>query len=167
MTGRNHLRIRPATIDDAETIYAAIVRLGHFLGTPEKVLSTVDDLRKYGFGSKPAFSTLIAEMDKDFAGMCLHFPIFSTWLGRPGVYVQDLYVDDRFRGRKIGELLLRHVAALGAEDGAIYLRLAVDVDNVTAQAFYEKLGISWVSEDKSHAIFGDAFLAFARTSGDL
>lgn len=154
--------IRPGRVEDAAVIHAAIVRLGEFLGTPEKVLSTAADISRYGFGPNPAFSTLIAEMDGEFAGLCLYFPVFSTWMGRPGVFVQDLYVDDRFRGRKVGERLLRHLAAQAAEKGAVYLRLAVDADNVAAQAFYEKLGISWLREEKAQAIFGDAFLAFGK-----
>ncbi|TIS82758.1 MAG: GNAT family N-acetyltransferase, partial [Mesorhizobium sp.] len=107
----NDVLLRPGTIDDVETIHAAILKLGTHIGAPEEIISTADDLRTWGFGAKPAFSTLIAEVDGEFAGLCLHFPIFSTWMGRPGVYVQDLYVEDRFRGRKIGERLVRRVAA--------------------------------------------------------
>ena len=99
--------LRPGTIDDVETIHAALLRLGDHIGAHQEITSTPEDLCRYGFGEKPAFSTLIAEVDGEFAGLCLHFPIFSTWMGRPGVYVQDLYVEDRFRGRRIGERLLR------------------------------------------------------------
>ena len=91
--------IRPGRVDDAETIHAALLRLGTHIGAHQEITSTPDDLRRYGFGDRPAFSTLIAEVGGEFAGLCLHFPIFSTWMGRPGVYVQDLYVEDRFRGR--------------------------------------------------------------------
>ncbi|RWL42302.1 MAG: GNAT family N-acetyltransferase, partial [Mesorhizobium sp.] len=89
--------LRPGRIDDVETIHAALLRLGTHIGAHQEITSTPDDLRRYGFGASPAFSTLIAEVGGEFAGLCLHFPIFSTWRGRPGVYVQDLYVEDRFR----------------------------------------------------------------------
>jgi ribosomal protein S18 acetylase RimI-like enzyme len=153
--------LRPARIEDAGTIHAALLRLGTHIGAHQEISSTPDDLRRYGFGDKPAFSTLIAEVDGEFAGLCLHFPIFSTWMGRPGVYVQDLYVEGRFRGRRIGEKLLRRVARECRAAGGVYLRLSVDTDNETAKAFYEKLGIGWSSYEQTQKIVGDAFFAFA------
>ncbi|TGQ73042.1 MAG: GNAT family N-acetyltransferase [Mesorhizobium sp.] len=158
--------IRHGTIDDAETIHAALLKLGTHIGAHQEITSTVDDLRSYGFGEKPAFSTLIAEVGGEFAGLCLHFPIFSTWMGRPGVYVQDLYVEDRFRGRKIGERLLRRVAAECRRDGGVYLRLSVDTDNESAKAFYERLGIAWSNYEQTQKIMGDAFFAFADAPGN-
>ena len=155
--------LRPGRIDDVETIHAALLRLGAHIGAPEEIQSTPDDLRRYGFSEKPAFSTLIAEIDGEFAGLCLHFPIFSTWMGRPSVYVQDLYVEDRFRSRRIGEKLLRRVASECRAAGGVYLRLSVDTDNETAKAFYERLGIAWSSYEQVQKIVGDAFFAFADT----
>lgn len=157
----NDVLIRPGRIDDVDTIHAAILKLGTHIGAPEEIISTADDLKTYGFGEKPAFSTLIAEVGGEFAGLCLYFPIFSTWMGRPGVYVQDLYVEDRFRGRKIGERLLRRVAAQCREQGGVYLRLSVDSDNEGAKAFYERLGIAWSSYEQTQKIIGEAFFAFA------
>ncbi|RWC42699.1 MAG: GNAT family N-acetyltransferase [Mesorhizobium sp.] len=155
------IRIRPGTVEDVATIHAAILRLGAHIGAPEEITSTTDDLRTYGFGENPAFSTLIAEVGGEFAGLCLYFPIFSTWMGRPGIYVQDLYVEDRFRGRRIGERLLRRAARECREDGGVYLRLSVDTDNESAKAFYERLGIAWSSYEQVQKIAGDAFFAFA------
>jgi len=155
--------LRPGIIDDVETIHAALLRLGTHIGAHQEITSTPDDLRRYGFGANPAFSTLIAEIDGEVAGLCLHFPIFSTWMGRPGVYVQDLYVEDRFRGRRIGEKLLRRVARECRAAGGVYLRLSVDTDNETAKGFYERLGIGWSSYEQVQKIVGDAFFAFADT----
>lgn len=160
-TATNDAVFRPGTVDDVETIHAALLKLGTHIGAHQEITSTSEDLRRYGFGEKPAFSTLIAEVGGEFAGLCLHFPIFSTWMGRPGVYVQDLYVEDRFRGRKIGERLLRRVAAQCREQGGVYLRLSVDSDNEGAKAFYERLGIAWSSYEQTQKIIGDAFFAFA------
>ncbi|RUV98459.1 MAG: GNAT family N-acetyltransferase [Mesorhizobium sp.] len=158
--------LRPGQIEDAETIHAALLRLGTHIGAHQEITSTPDDLRRYGFGAKPAFSTLIAEVDGEFAGLCLHFPIFSTWMGRPGVFVQDLYVEDRFRGRRIGEKLLRRVAKDCRAAGGVYLRLSVDTDNETAKTFYEKLGIGRSSYEQVHKIVGEAFFAFADAPED-
>lgn len=158
--------IRPGTVEDVETIHAALLRLGAHTGAQQEITSTADDLRSYGFGENPAFSSLIAEVGGEFAGLCLHFPIFSTWMGRPGVYVQDLYVEDRFRGRRIGERLLRRAARECRKDGGVYLRLSVDTDNKTAKAFYERLGIKWSSCEQVQKIVGDAFFAFADAPDD-
>ncbi|WP_292541976.1 GNAT family N-acetyltransferase [Mesorhizobium sp.] len=160
------ITLRPGTIDDVDTIYAALLKLGTHIGAHQEITSTADDLRRYGFGEKPAFSTLIAEVDSEFAGLCLHFPIFSTWMGRPGVYVQDLYVEDPFRGRRIGEKLSRRVAKECRAAGGVYLRLSVDTDNETAKAFYERLGIGWSSYEQTQKIVGDAFFAFADAPED-
>lgn len=158
--------IRAGRIDDVDTIHAALLRLGTHIGAHQEITSTADDLRRYGFGERPAFSTLIAEIHGEFAGLCLYFPIFSTWMGRPGVYVQDLYVEDLFRGHRIGEQLLRHVARECRNDGGVYLRLSVDTDNEGAKAFYEKLGIAWSSYEQVQKIVGEAFFAFADAPED-
>lgn len=162
MTSTYPVRIRPAVSGDVEVMHAAIVRLGVFLEMPERIKSTADDFRRFGFGPEPAFSGVIAEVDSGFAGLCLFFPIFSTWLGRPGVYVQDLYVDERFRGMQIGEKLMRAVAAWSHKRGGVYLRLAVETSNVTAQAFYERLGIGWIDSERDHGAYGEAFRSLAQ-----
>lgn len=156
--------IRPAVAVDADAIHAAIVRLGNALGQADKVTSTPDDLRNSGFGAEPAFHGLIAEIDGAFAGMALYFPIFSTWLGRPGVFVQDLYVDETFRGHGVGETLVREVAAWSHARGGVYLRLSVDATNIRAQKFYERIGVSHRDSEHEHGAYGDAFRALVRAN---
>jgi ribosomal protein S18 acetylase RimI-like enzyme len=164
--GRGHLRIRSATPDDAHTIHAAILGIAEAVGQVAKVTSTPQDIARHGFGEEPAFGVLIAEMDDVFAGLCLYFPSFSTWYGRPGVYVQDLYVEPAFRGRGVGERLLRRLAAQTRDGGGVYLRLSVDVENSSAQRFYEKIGLEWSREEKIFAARGEAFLALAKDDGE-
>lgn len=154
--------VRLAELADAEQIHAAIRAMGEGLGTAGKISSSVEDFRRYGFGPDAAFTSLIAEVDEGFAGLALFFPVFSTWLGKPGVYVQDLYVDEAFRGRGVGEVLLRHVASWSMARGGVYLRLAVDRDNVAAQRFYQRLGIGWIEADRDHGAYGDEFARLAR-----
>ena len=152
------LVIRAAMPDDAGTLHKAIVGLGEFVGASHRIECTAEDLRRHGFGPDAAFDALIAEIDGEFAGMCIYFRSFSTWLGRPGVYVQDIFVEERFRGAKVGESLLRRVAASTQARGGVYLRLSVDVGNETAQAFYERLGISRSDKEFIHAAYGADFL---------
>ena len=155
------VNIRLAVEDDAEAIYRGLVGIADTVDERHLVTSTVDDIRRYGFGETPAFQALIAEAGSEFAGMCLFFPIFSTWMGRPGVYVQDLYVDPRFRGRAIGEKLLRRTAALCRQAGGVYLRLSVDTGNAAAIRFYERAGIGHAETEQTHKIMGDRFIALA------
>lgn len=155
------IAIRQATIDDVALLHRAILKLADSVSAVLKVRSTPDDLRRHGFGDNPAFEAQIAEVDGDFAGMCLYFPSFSTWRGKPGIYVQDIFVEEQFRGRKIGERMLQTVAEHGLAKGAAYLRLSVDADNHGAQGFYTHLGIEWSQWEHIHGIYGDAFIALA------
>ena len=152
------LVIRAATPDDCGVLHRAILDLGKFIGASHKIESTPESLLRYGFGPDPAFEALIAEVRGEFAGMCIYFRSFSTWLGRPGVYVQDLFVAERFRGMKVGESLMRRVAALARRKGAVYLRLSVETSNASAQAFYDRLGIARSGAEVIHAAYGANFL---------
>lgn len=154
--------IRHARPEDAEVIHGALVGIGKTIGEAHKITSTPEDIRRDGFGANPHFSVLIAEIDSKFAGMCLYFLIYSTWMGRPGAYVQDLFVADEFRGGRIGERLLRHLAREVRDRGGAYIELAVDTGNHKAQRFYERIGITHRASDQVHRLTGEAFLAFAK-----
>ncbi|WP_024585684.1 GNAT family N-acetyltransferase [Aliihoeflea sp. 2WW] len=158
------IAIRPALEADVEAIHAALLQLGDALGQRKKITGTAEDLRRAGFGPEPAFHGLIAEAEGVLAGLALFFPIFSTWLGRGGVFVQDLYVAGEFRGRGVGEALVRAVAAWSAERGGAYLRLSVDVTNLRAQTFYERVGITYREDEREHGAYGDAFQNLLRAN---
>lgn len=158
---QDDIRIRPTVIDDAEIIHTALKDMAAGMKAGPKFVSTVEDIRQHGFGVAPAFEVLIAEAGDVFAGLCLTFPSFSTWMGTPGIYVQDLFVVDAFRSQRIGERLLHAVARRGREKGARYLRLSVDVENPRAQAFYDRIGIRHSRDELIHMIKGADFDAFA------
>jgi len=155
------VHIRPAIDSDAETILHGLKLIAAHLALDDKVTATVEDIRTHGFGSKPAFETLIAEVDGHFAGMCLFFDSFSTWGGRRGAYIQDFVVGQRFRGLGIGEKLLRATIARVSANGGRYVRLSADAGNIQAQRFYEKMGLEWCREERIYALRGDAFAAAA------
>lgn len=157
MTAKPTVTIRPATAADADLIHSALLGIARTVNELEKVRCTVADLVEYGFGPDPHFETIIAEVDCRFAGMALFFRSFSTWLGRPGAYVQDLYVDDAFRGLGIGSKLLRRVAAITRDRGGVYLRLSVDTENFAAQRFYERLDVVLSDTEQVHAAYDEAF----------
>lgn len=158
---QDDITIRPAVADDAAAIHAALKTMAVDMGAEAKFVSTVEDVRRHGFGETPAFEVLIAEAGAAFAGLCLSFPSFSTWMGEPGLYVQDLFVADAFRGRRIAERLLRATAQRGRARGAHYMRLSVDMDNLRAQGLYDRLGIRHSRSEQIHMIKGADFDAFA------
>jgi ribosomal protein S18 acetylase RimI-like enzyme len=155
------VEIRLATADDAHRIHAGLLTIARHLDAEGKVTATPEDLRKHGFGPQPAFTVLLAEVGGEFAGMCLFFPSFSTWRGCTGAYIQDIVVEERFRGAGIGVALLRHTAAHVRAEGGRYLRLSVEAKNVSAQHFYERMGLAWSEQERIHAAYGDAFEALA------
>ena len=160
------ISIRFATIDDAEKVFSALVGIAETVKELHKLKSTVDDIRRFGFGESPAFETLIAEIDGRFAGCCLYFPSFSTWIGRPGVYVQDFYVADEFRGQGVGERMLQRLAAVTRKRGGCYIRLAVNTENYRAQAFYTRVGIKHSDTEQIHAAYDDDFDRLADADRD-
>ncbi|OCP00586.1 MULTISPECIES: GNAT family N-acetyltransferase [unclassified Ensifer] len=162
----SEVTIRPGRPEDAEDMHRAIFAMGRGLGMQAKITSTVEDFRRCGFGPEAAFGSFVAEAGGELVGLCLYFPIFSTWRGRPGVFVQDLYVDEGLRGQGIGERMLREAASWSKARGGDYLRLTVDAENFAAQRFYERLGITWQKADHEHAAYGDAFRALAEGLND-
>ncbi|MEK1890036.1 MAG: GNAT family N-acetyltransferase [Phyllobacterium sp.] len=154
--------IRLARAGDAPLLHHAILAMAAGMGAQARVTSSPDDLERYGFGDEAAFEALIAEIGGAFAGMCLYFPSFSTWRGKPGIYIQDIFVEPAFRGRRVGERLLKAAASRAHQRGAAYLRLSVDTANLGAQSFYARLGIEWSQAEHIHGIYGDAFSALAQ-----
>ena len=149
--------IRAATVADAAAIHAALLGIADTLGQRHRIVSSVEDISKYGFGAEPAFKVLIAEADGEFAGMCLWFPSFSTWFGRPGVYVQDLYVAPAFRKLGVAEQLMRRLANETKRTGSTYIRLSVDASNASAVKFYERIGMRLSAQERIFVARHDDF----------
>lgn len=152
---------RHAKREDAALIHQMVADLSAYLGETRKHTASAADYEAHGFGDKPRFEAIIAEVAGEAAGMCLFFDSFSTWAGQPGLYVQDLYVSPKARGLKLGRLLLERVARYGMEKGYGYVRLSVDANNVNAQGFYEACGLTWSDAERLYVARGDAFIALA------
>ncbi len=156
--------IRRATEADAEAIHRMVLDLAEGIGQGHNVTSSAQDIRAHGFGPEAAFEALIAESNGAAVGLCLFFESFSSWDGRRGVYVQDLYVSEAARGLGLGRRLLAEAAAFSSARGGSYLRLAVDSGNVTAQAFCERVGLRWAAEERIYQARGDAFAALVESA---
>jgi len=153
--------IRRASEADAGAIHALVVELAATIGMTDKVASSIADIRDKGFGPDPAFEALIAELAGRAVGLCLFFESFSTWDGRRGVYVQDIFVAEAARGLGLGRSLLAEAAAVSRARGGSYLRLSVEAGNDRAQAFYARAGLAWSASERIYQARGEAFAALA------
>jgi GNAT superfamily N-acetyltransferase len=134
------ITLRFATRSDVTLLLQLIRELAAYERAPDAVLATEDDLRRYGFGAERRFEVLLAFVDGEPAGFALFYPDFSTWLGRPGLYLEDLFVREWARGRGVGRRLMARLAALAIERDWPSLHFNVLAWNPAA-GFYRRLGI--------------------------
>lgn len=140
------ISVREATPDDAPHILRFIRGLAEFEGEPpETVRTTEQDIREHGFGANRRFETLIAEREGAPIGMALFFPHYSTWEGRPALYLEDLYVEAEHRGSGAGFALMQRLAEIAHQRSWTRLDLSV-LDWNPARRFYERLGMAHQSE---------------------
>jgi GNAT superfamily N-acetyltransferase len=138
--------IRTATEADVAQILTFIRALATFEREPEAVEATEEGLLRDGFGPTPFYFCLIAEQDGQPAGFALYFFNYSTWLGCPGLYLEDLFVQPEFRGLGIGKALLQRVAAIAVEKGCRRLQWEVLDWNTPAIDFYRAMGAEFLDE---------------------
>ena len=137
------ITIRFATADDAGLLLRLIRELAAFEKAPDAVIATEADLLRHGFGPDPQFEAILAFLDGEPAGAALFHARFSTWLGRPGLYLEDLYVTERARGRGVGRRLMARLAAIAVERGWGRIDFHV-LDWNPARDFYHRLGMAHV-----------------------
>jgi GNAT superfamily N-acetyltransferase len=155
--------IRLAEPADAALILELVRALAAFERAADKVEATVEDVRREGFGERPAFECLIAESDGEPAGFALFFHNYSSWTGRRGLYLEDIFVHDWARGRGVGEALMRRLAQLALERNCARLDLWVLEWN-PARRFYERLGISHMQEWLPYRCSGAALQRLANAA---
>jgi GNAT superfamily N-acetyltransferase len=153
--------IRKATEADVPEILAFIRALAAYERAPDAVKATEADLREHGFGPNPYFQCLIAEEDGRPAGFAFYFFDYSTWMGRTGIYLEDIFVYPEFRGRGIGKMLLQRVAAVAMEKGCARLKWEVLDWNTPAIDFYRSMGAEFMSEWRTMRVTGEDLLRLA------
>lgn len=153
--------IRPATAADVKQILAFIHALATYERAPEAVIATEQDLLRDGFGPRPFFECLMAEHDGRPAGFALYFYNYSTWVGKPGIYLEDLFVFPQLRGLGIGKALLQRVAAVAVEKGLERMQWAVLDWNTPAIDFYAAMGGEFLDEWRNVRVSGDALKRLA------
>ena len=158
------ITVRFATPADIGTILRFVKGLAAFEHQPDAVKATEADLLRDGFGPRPKFEVLIAEVGQEPAGFALFFSTYSTWEGRPGLYLEDIFVVERMRGRGVGQALMTRLAAIAVGRDCARLELSVLHWN-PARKFYHALGMWHQEEWLPYRISGDALKALAERSG--
>lgn len=149
------LNIRPAEAKDIPLIVQFIRELADYEKAVEQAVVTEDDIQRDGFSAYPKFRVVIAEWDGKPAGFALFFYNYSTWLGRAGLYLEDLFVRPEFRGRGIGKALLTHLARTAVEEGCGRFEWQVLDWNTPAVEFYKSLGARVMDEWSTMRVAGE------------
>lgn len=156
------ITLRPARPADAETIFGLIEALAVYEKEPEAVVCTAQELRDQMAQEPPPFECLIAELDGEAAGFALFFHNYSTWRGRRGLYLEDLFVRPEHRKKGIGRRLLSALAAVAVERGCARMEWAVLNWNELAIDFYRSLGAGPLDDWTTFRLTGAPLEALAK-----
>ena len=155
------LSIRPATLEDVPLLSTLIHELAEYDRLGHEASVTEEDLTRDGFGPRPKFRAILAEWNGEAAGYALFFEFYSTFQGRPGLFLDDLYVRPQLRKNGIGRALLAHVAGIAWKEKYFCVRWEVLDWNTPAIKFYSDLGAVFLDEWKAVCLIGDPLQAVA------
>ena len=155
------LHIRPATVDDAALILRFITDLAIYEKAEHEVKTDVAGIRDSLFGEGSTTHALICEQDGVAIGFAVYFFSYSTWLGKHGIYLEDLYVSPEYRKLGAGKALLQHLARLAVANDCGRMEWAVLDWNTPAMAFYEAFGARPKDDWITYRLTGQALLDFA------
>ena len=155
------LTITPATAADIPLLLALIRALAEYERLSDQVSATEDRLRESLFGPRSAAEAVIGHLDGEPAGFALFFQTYSTFLGRPGMYLEDIFVKPECRGRGLGEALLRHLARVAVARQCGRFEWAVLDWNAPAIGFYRKLGADVLADWRICRVAGGALARLA------
>ena len=158
--------IRKAVVADIPEIVALIRELALYEKEPQAAVVTEADLLRDGFGPEPYFRCLMAEIEDApnqlaIAGFALYFFQYSTWEGRPALYLEDLFVRERFRGQGIGKALLQRCAQVAIERGCTRFQWECLDWNTPSLDFYESMGANVLREWLNLRLTGEALTRLA------
>jgi GNAT superfamily N-acetyltransferase len=155
------LRIAPASENDLGLILSFIRKLAEYEKLSHMVVATEENIRENVFGTNPVAEVLLAYWDQEPVGFALFFRNYSTFLGRPGIYLEDLFVNPEQRGKGIGKALLIRLAQIAVERGYGRLEWAVLDWNTPSIEFYRSLGAAPEDEWTVYRVTGDALARLA------
>jgi GNAT superfamily N-acetyltransferase len=156
------IRIDAATPDDIPLILELIRELAEYEREPESAQATAQQMHAALFGGKPAVGAVIARLDGEAAGWAVWFQTFSTWTGKPGLWLEDLFVRPAFRRAGVGKALLVYLAQVCVERDYGRFEWSVLDWNEPALEFYRSLGAVGMDEWTIHRVTGDALVRLAQ-----
>ncbi len=164
MTTTGGVKIRPATKQDAGAILSMIRELADFENEPDAVKASEEDIARTGWGERSYFDALMAENQGGSpVGFALYYRTYSTWEGRHGIFVEDLFVKQSARGLGIGKLLLTAVAQVARDEGCVRLELNVLHWN-PARDFYHRIGFQHLDEWLPYRLEGEGISHLAESA---
>jgi len=159
------LKIRPATEADVPLLLEFIRAIAEYEKLLDQVTATEEGVRESLFGPRPAAEAVFGEWRGEPAAYAVYFHNFSTFTGRAGLYLEDLFVKPEYRQRGIGQRMLAHIAALAAERGCPRLEWVALDWNETAINFYETLGANQMSDWRLFRMTGNLIAQLAASDG--
>lgn len=154
------LIIRDAVVTDAAIIYQLICDLAAFQGAPDKVVAGEADIGAALFTDR-SLNGVLCELDGKVVGMALYYFSFSTWLGKSGLYLEDLFVTDAARGHGAGKALLRHLAQIAVAKGCLHYEWEVLDWNTPAIGVYDGIGAKPQDGRIKYVLSGEGLAEFA------
>ena len=151
-----HFLIRQAKINDVSDIFKLIQALAEYEKLSHQVTGTVEDLQKHLFGDRPCAESIVAESDGKIIAFALFFPNYSTFLTKPGIYLEDLFVLPEYRRQGIGKAMLSYLGKLAIDRDAGRLEWSVLDWNQSAIDFYQNMGAEVLSDWRTCRVTGEA-----------
>ncbi len=153
-SGGTSIQIREAGIEDVPLIMGFIRGIAEFEKLSDKVIANEDTLTESLFGESPAAHVILAYVDGEPAGFAVYFFNFSTFVGRHGLYLEDIFVSEDKRGMGVGEAMMRHLARVAKAEECVRMEWAV-LDWNPARSFYERLGAEQLTDWVLYRISGE------------
>lgn len=156
--------IREAKITDVQAIYELIIELAIYEREPDAVVATVSDIEENLFGANPVAFCHVAEVDGQIVGIAIWFLNYSTWLGKAGLYLEDLFVKPEFRGQGLGLQFMKTLAKYCIDHGYERFQWWVLDWNEPSINFYISIGAEAMDEWTVYRLSGSALKSFAASS---
>jgi GNAT superfamily N-acetyltransferase len=163
-TSASQLKLRPAMVEDAETLFQLIQALADYEKLSHQVTGSVAQLKAHLFGDRPYASAILAEVDNTPAGFALFFYNYSTFLTKPGIYLEDLFVLPAYRRQGIATALLSYLAKRAVTEGCGRFEWSVLDWNEPAIAFYQRVGADILLDWRICRVTGQALIHLAESA---